>query len=88
MKLFWATFLAIFLAELGDKTQLATLVLASRSNNRLIVFLASASALILASALGVLAGKLLGEHLSWRYVRFLGGALFIILGLAMLAGKL
>ncbi|NPA49313.1 MAG: TMEM165/GDT1 family protein [Thermodesulfobacteria bacterium] len=88
MKLFWATFLAIFLAELGDKTQLATLVFAARSENRLIIFFASALALVFASALGVLAGKLLGDHLSLRYVRLIGGGLFILLGIAMLLGKL
>ena len=87
MKFFWATFLAVFLAELGDKTQLATLVLASKSQNRLLVFLGAASALVLASALGVLAGKLVGEHLPLRYIRLVGGGLFIILGLAMLWGK-
>ena len=88
MKYFWATFLAIFLAELGDKTQLATLILASKSQHRLSVFLGAATALVLASALGVMAGKILGEHLPLRYVRLIGGGLFILLGLAMLWGKL
>ncbi len=88
MKYFWATFLAIFLAELGDKTQLATLILASKSQHRFLVFLGAATALVLTSALGVMAGKLLGEHLPVRYVRLIGGGLFILLGLAMLWGKL
>ncbi len=88
MKYFWATFLAIFLAELGDKTQLATFVLASKSKHRFLVFLGAASALVLTSALGVIAGKVVGEHLPLRYVRLAGGVLFILLGIAMLWGKL
>ncbi len=88
MKLFWLTFLTIFLAELGDKTQLATLIFAAKSGNRLIIFLASALALVVASALGVLAGKFLGDHLPLKYMRLLGGVLFVILGIAMLVGKL
>lgn len=84
---FWTTFLTIFLAELGDKTQLATLLLAAKSSHRWLVFLGAALALITTSALGVLAGKLVGEHLPLNLVRYVSGALFILLGLLILWGK-
>ena len=51
-----STFLTVFLAELGDKTQLATVALSGTSNRPLAVFLGSSSALVLASLIGTLAG--------------------------------
>ena len=56
LSLILSTFLTVFIAELGDKTQLATLTLSGTSNRPLAVFLGSASALILASLLGALTG--------------------------------
>jgi putative Ca2+/H+ antiporter (TMEM165/GDT1 family) len=60
LRLFATVFATIFVAELGDKTQLATLLYASDANHpRLTVFAASASALVLTSALGVLGGAVI-----------------------------
>ncbi len=87
MKLFWVTFLTIFLAELGDKTQLATLVLSAKSANRWLIFAGSAGALVLAAALGVLAGKFIGEHLPVKFLKISSGLVFIGIGLAILLGK-
>ncbi len=86
-KVFWAAFLTVFLAELGDKTQLATLLLAAKSSQRFWVFLGAALALVSTTALGVLAGKLLGEHLPLRFIRLVSGGLFIFLGLLILLGR-
>ena len=79
--LFATVFATIFVAELGDKTQLATLLYASdASNPKLTVFSASASALVLSSALGVLGGSLISEHLDPRVIRWLAGLGFIAVG--------
>ena len=89
IKLFVSTFLLLFLAEIGDKTQLATLGLAADKNrSALIVFLASASALVCTSLIAVLVGHALGEMLPQRLIRWVGGVLFIVLGLLMLGGRL
>ena len=56
ISLWWAPPLAVFLAELGDKTQLATVAISGTSNAPVVVFAASASALVLASLIGALPG--------------------------------
>ena len=81
LKLFATVFATIFVAELGDKTQLATLLYASdASHPKLTVFAASASALVLTSALGVLAGALVSEFVSPRILRWGAGLGFIAVG--------
>jgi putative Ca2+/H+ antiporter (TMEM165/GDT1 family) len=81
LKLFATVFATIFVAELGDKTQLATLLYASdASHPKLTVFAASASALVLTSALGVLAGALVSELVSPRILRWVAGGGFIAVG--------
>ena len=81
LKLFATVFATIFVAELGDKTQLATLLYASdASHSKLTVFAASASALVLTSALGVLAGALVSEFVSPRILRWVAGIGFIAVG--------
>jgi len=81
-KLFATVFGTVFIAELGDKTQLATLLYASdAANSRLTVFFASALALIVASALGVLAGSLVAQFVNPAIVRWVAGLGFIAVGL-------
>ncbi|MGH8314520.1 MAG: TMEM165/GDT1 family protein [Steroidobacterales bacterium] len=72
----------VFLAELGDKTQLATLLFsANRPDRRWVVFLAAASALVVACAIGVLAGSGLGRFINPRHLTLIAGAGFIAIGL-------
>lgn len=87
-KLFATVFFTVFVAELGDKTQLATLLYASDATHpKWTVFAASALALVLSSALGVLAGSLVAEYLNPKWVRLLAGAGFVSVGLwVLLAG--
>ena len=81
LKLFGTVFLTIFVAELGDKTQLATLLYASdASHPKLTVFAASAAALVLTSALGVLAGSVVAEYVNPKIVRWAAGFGFIQVG--------
>jgi len=80
-KLFATTFLAIFLAELGDKTQLATFGAAAASEGaRLTVFLASSCALVLCSAVAVGAAAWLGRAVPVMWLERAGALLFIVLG--------
>jgi putative Ca2+/H+ antiporter (TMEM165/GDT1 family) len=85
LKLFAAVFATIFVAELGDKTQLATLLYASdAAHPKLTVFAASASALVLTSALGVLGGAVISEFVSPRVLRWVAGLGFMAVGLWVL----
>ena len=80
-KLFATVFSTVFVAELGDKTQLATLLYASdASHPKLTVFAASAAALVVSSGIGVLAGSLLSEFLNPTLVRWAAGLGFIAVG--------
>jgi len=85
-KLLASTYGAIFMAELGDKTQLATLALAS-GKSRWAVFLGSALALVTTSALAVLGGDVVGRAIPPHYIRRGAGALFIVLGALFLFAR-
>lgn len=72
----------VFLAELGDKTQLATLLFAAKSRESLLsVFLGASIALILASAIGVLAGGLVASLVNPKYLSYAAGVGFIVIGI-------
>ena len=82
----WPAFLTVFsstfIAELGDKTQLSTLLFASDSrHSRWLVFTAASLALVTSSALGVLAGTYLGRWFTPSLLRYLAGFGFIAIGL-------
>jgi putative Ca2+/H+ antiporter (TMEM165/GDT1 family) len=85
-KLFASTFAAIFLAEMGDKTQLATLSLAAGSS-RWVVFAASATALVATSAVAVLAGEVVARHVPPLWVKRAAGAVFLLMGAVFLLAK-
>jgi len=88
LRLFATVFATIFVAELGDKTQLATLLYASDSSHpKLTVFAASASALVLASAIGVLVGGIASGLVGPRALRWVAGLGFIAVGLWILVGR-
>jgi putative Ca2+/H+ antiporter (TMEM165/GDT1 family) len=80
-KLFLTVFGTVFLAELGDKTQLATLLFASRPEaSKWTVFSASALALVAAAGLGVAAGAVISEHVSPRLLARVAGLGFLAIG--------
>ncbi len=80
-KIFLTVLGTVFLAELGDKTQLATMLFAAdREVSKLTVFFAASAALVLASAIGVLAGSVMSEFINERYLHYLAGAGFIVIG--------
>ena len=84
LKILLTTFGMIFLAELGDKTQLATFSFAAESKSRLAVFLGSAGALVLTSLLAVVLGSGVSKLVPANYIRTGAGALFVFLGLWMI----
>ena len=85
-KLFASTFTAIFLAEMGDKTQLATLSAASGGASRWVVFGAAALALVSTTAIAVAAGEGVSRLVPPIWTKRAAGALFVVLGLLMLWG--
>jgi putative Ca2+/H+ antiporter (TMEM165/GDT1 family) len=87
-KVFGAAFVTLFLAELGDKTQLAIITLTAESPSKLSVFLGASLALVTVSLLAVLLGSLLTQYVPTEWLQRIVAAAFIIIGVLMLFGKL
>ena len=80
-KVLATVFTSVFIAELGDKTQLATMLFASdRKIGRLTVFFGASLALIMTSAIGVLAGSFVSQYFSEKHLHYLAGLGFIAIG--------
>ena len=86
-KIFASTFITIFLAEMGDKTQFAALAASSQTKSTLTVLIAVLLALGLAGTMGVLFGRYLSQLLSVQILRYISGSLFILLGVWVLTHK-
>ena len=81
-KIFATVFTSIFIAELGDKTQLATLLFASEKEiGKLTVFAGASFALIVTSAMGVIAGSAIAHYVSEKTLHYLAGIGFIAIGI-------
>ncbi len=81
-KVFSTIFLAIFIAELGDKTQLATMLFAAdKEVSKFTVFLGASLALIVASGIGVLAGGVISQYISEKHIHYVAGIGFIGIGI-------
>jgi len=88
MRIYLVVLASVFMAELGDKTQLATLVYATTPGaNRLGVFLAASAALILSSGLAVLVGSRLEQWVAPRQLQLLAGLAFIGIGAWMVVTR-
>lgn len=81
-------FLLVFIAELGDKTQLSTMLLASKSDSIWLIFIGSSCALVLSSLLGVIFGSMINRYIPEIYIQIGSGVAFLIVGFLLLAGKL
>jgi len=86
-KVFFATFGTIFLAEMGDKTQLACLTMTAKTRLPWVVLLATSAALVLASIIGVVAGTAIGHCIPANLIKKAAGAAFVVIGGVMLLGK-
>tara|TARA_Y100001968_G_scaffold251596_1_gene236813 strand:+ start:1059 stop:1352 length:294 start_codon:yes stop_codon:yes gene_type:complete len=85
LTLLFTTFFTVFLAEMGDKTQLTTITLSSTTNKPLAVFIGSSLALILATLLGALAGGSIANLVPAFLLKLLSGIVFLIIGIKLLA---
>lgn len=75
-------FATVFIAELGDKTQLATMLFAAdKEVSKWTVFIGASLALIATSAVGVLAGSIISDYISAKHLQYIAGAGFIIIGM-------
>lgn len=82
LKILATVFVSVFIAELGDKTQLATFLFAAdKAAGKLTVFVAASLALVVATGIGVLAGGLVSQYLGRAMLHYLAGAGFIAIGL-------
>ncbi len=82
LKILLTVFTAVFIAELGDKTQLATMLFAAdKEVSKLTVFFGASLALIVASAIGVLAGSVISLYISEKQLHYLAGIGFIGIGI-------
>ncbi len=80
-KVFLTIFGTVFLAELGDKTQLATVLFATRESlHPMVVFTAASLALIATTAVGVAAGNFIADQIDTRILSYVAGAGFIMIG--------
>lgn len=81
IKLFFTIFSVVFIAELGDKTQLATMLFASdKEVSKWLVFFAASAALVTAAGIGVLAGSFLSAYISEKQLSYIAGIGFILIG--------
>lgn len=86
-QVFWVTFGTVFLAEMGDKTQLAALTMTADTGQAVSVFTGASAALILATLLGVVFGSILTQWIPPALLKKLAGVAFILIGGLMLWGK-
>jgi putative Ca2+/H+ antiporter (TMEM165/GDT1 family) len=87
LRAFGTIFLTVFVAEIGDKTQLATMLFAAEGRSKWLVFAAAALALALAAAIGVLVGAQIERWVSPRTLKVIAGIGFIAIGLWTLLAR-
>jgi len=85
-KVFFTIFATVFIAELGDKTQLATMLFAAdKEVSKLTVLISASLALIVATVVSVVAGSIISQYISTKYLHYIAGIGFIGIGLWTLA---
>jgi putative Ca2+/H+ antiporter (TMEM165/GDT1 family) len=87
-KIFGTAFLTLFLAELGDKTQLAVITMTASTESKISIFLGATLALIVVTAVGVLIGGALSEWVPTEWLQRIVAIAFIAIGVLILFGKL
>lgn len=87
-KVFGTAFITLFLAELGDKTQLAVITMTAKTDSKISVFIGASLALVLVSLLGVLLGGILSQYIPTEWLQRIVAVAFIVIGILMLWGKL
>ena len=81
-KILLTVFATVFIAELGDKTQLATMLFAAdKEVSKWTVFIGASLALIATSAIGVVAGDVISDYVSAKHLQYIAAAGFIVIGI-------
>ncbi|MDD2574365.1 MAG: TMEM165/GDT1 family protein [Bacillota bacterium] len=83
-KLFFTTFSMLFLAELGDKTQLAVFTLSTQSSSFMPVFLGASAALVVVTFIGVFLGRFISNYIPIPILHTAAGLLFVVMGICIL----
>ena len=87
-KIFGTAFVTLFLAELGDKTQLAVITMTADTESKLSICLGAASAVVVVTLIGVLVGGALSAWIPTEWLQRIVAVAFIVIGVLMLFGKL
>jgi len=87
LRVLFTTFGIIFLAEMGDKTQLAAMTMAAQTKKPWAVFIGASVALAAVSGLGVIVGSVIGDYVPLIWVKRVAAVAFIAIGALMLSGK-
>lgn len=87
-KLFATTFATLFVAELGDKTQLACILMTARTEKPLTVFLGASAALVLVSLLGVVFAQFICQYIPGEIIKKVAAVAFVLLGVLIFFDKL
>ncbi len=87
-KIFGTAFVTLFLAELGDKTQLAVITMTADTGSKVSVFFGAATALVVVTLLGVVFGGVLSQYIPTEWLQRIVAVAFIAIGTLMLFGKL
>jgi putative Ca2+/H+ antiporter (TMEM165/GDT1 family) len=87
-KIFGTAFVTLFLAEIGDKTQLAVITMTASTDSKIAVFLGASLALVVVTLLGILVGGVLTQYVPTEWLQRIVAVAFIAIGLLMLLGKL
>jgi putative Ca2+/H+ antiporter (TMEM165/GDT1 family) len=85
---FWTVAIAFFFAEMGDKTQLATVALAAKYQSIIPIWLGTTAAMLVADAFGIIVGVVLGKKIPERFVKWFAAVIFILFGIAGLYDSL
>lgn len=88
LKIIISSFVLVFIAELGDKTQITTMLLSAGSHSKLAVFLGSSLALICSSFVGVLLGSFISRYIPPNVIQIAAAIAFIIIGILLLFNKI
>jgi putative Ca2+/H+ antiporter (TMEM165/GDT1 family) len=87
-KIFGTAFLTLFLAELGDKTQLAVITMTAKGESKWSIFLGASLALVVVTLIAVLVGGILSQYIPTEILQKIVAVAFIVIGILMLFGKL
>jgi len=87
-KIIISSFVTIFLAELGDKTQIASILMTSKTNKPVLVFIGTMLAFAVVTVIGVAVGSVITKFLPINFIKVGAAIAFIIVGILILLGKI